>query len=398
MASVNFYLEKRRDEYGRIKTRNVPILMYFSYDGKRFQLNTGEKTDFENWDFEMQKIHHKVPFSAQVNTYLNSIAVEVMNLYREARQMGIQPGNSYFRENIRNRKTHSGYNFFDVYIRFIEENNEKWSLYTFRKIKTNYRHLRDFSEKSGYQVDFDRINEDFYKKYTDYFLMKGHSNSTILRNLNILKWFLNWSARKGYNKNMYYRHYKFPWDHSFKTDPANLFLGWDELMALYDIELKEQNLSEARDLFCFMCFTGLKHSQLKFLYMSSDIHNNINLQQFENREILSIPFSKYIQEILNRYNRNRTVNNILPDISNVNMNRYIKAVGRLAGINQPVKIQIYKGLEKLTREIPKYKLFSTKVARNTFIFHSLRFGMPLQNILNITGLKTLHGIRKFVNW
>jgi site-specific recombinase XerD len=394
MPSVNFYLEKRRDQYGRIKTRNVPVLMYFSYDGRRFQFNTGEKTDFEKWDFEMQKIREKVPFSEQINAYLNSLALGVMNLYREAKQTGIQPGNTYFRESLRNRKTHSGHKFFDAYIRFIEENNERWSIYTFRKIKTNYRHLRDFSENSGYQVDFDRINEDFYRKYADYFLKKGHSNSTILKNINILKWFLNWSTRKGYNRNMYYRDYRFPWEHSYKADPADLYLEWDELMALYHAELSEQLLSEVRDIFCFMCFTGLKHSQLRLLGMNIDIQNNINILQSENRKNPSVSFSKYIEEILNRYSRNIPGNKTFPDIRNAEMNRYIKDAGKIAGINRPVKIQIYKGLEKLAREVPKYKLFSTRVARNTFIYHSLRLDIPLQHILNMTGMKTLHGIRK----
>lgn len=144
-----------------------------------------------------------------------------------------------------------------------------------------------------------------------------------------------------------------------------------------------------------MCFTGLKYSRLRLLGINPDIQNNINILQSENRENPSVSFSKYIEEIFNRYNRNIPGNKIFPDIRNAEMNRCIKDMGKVAGINQPVKIQINKGLEKLTREVPKYKLFSTRVARNTFIFHALRLDIPLQHILIMTGLKTLHGIRKF---
>jgi hypothetical protein len=117
----------------------------------------------------------------------------------------------------------------------------------------------------------------------------------------------------------------------------------------------------------------------------------------ENKLIKFSGSRKYIREVLDRYNKPGSGNKVLPVISNVELNKGIKAAGRIAGINQPVKIQICNGNEKLTRNIPKYKLLSTKVAGNTFIFHSLRLGLPLQYILSMTGLKTLYGINKFYN-
>lgn len=387
MASVNFYLEKRRDLNKRIKKQNVPVLMYFSYDGKRLQMNTGEKTDFEKWDFKQQKIIDKVSQSEQINGNLTFLADEIMSIYRNAKQIGIEPGNKYFREKLKSRKIHSEQRFFDIYMNFIEEKNEKWSIHTFRKIKTNYRHLRDFSEKTGYIIDFERINKDFFIRYINYFREKEHTNSTIVRNINVLKWFMNWATRKGFNKNLNYRDFNFPWDHSFKTDPADQYLKWDELMHLYKTELAEPHLCKVRDVFCFMCFTGLKHSQLRL--------SGKNLFNPESYNIRSVPFNKYIREILERYYQTGSNRNGLPDIRNVNMNRYIKAAGRIAGLFQPVRIQILNGHEKLIRDIPKYKILSTRVARNTFIFHSIRLGLPLQYILRATGLKTLYGISRF---
>jgi site-specific recombinase XerD len=397
MVSINFYLEKRRDKDGRLKKQNVPVLMFFSYDGRRLQMNTGEKTDFEKWDFKKQKIIDKIPQSEQINGTLTSLADEIMSIYRNAKQMGIEPGNVYLREKLKNRKIHPGHYFFDIYMKFIEEKNEKWSIHTFRKIETNYRHLRDFSEKSGYLIDFEKINEDFFNKYISYFHDKGHTNSTIVKNLNVLKWFLNWATWRGFNKNLYYRDFRFPWDHSYKTNPADQYLKWDELMNLYRAEIADNQLCEARDIFCFMCFTGLKHSQLRVLNKNGNIHNNINSFKLKVRNIKCTPFDKYLKELLKRYYQEGSGRTGLPDIRNVKMNRLIKTAGRTAGLYQPIKIQICNGHEKRTRDIPKYKLLSTRLARNTFIFHSLRLGLPLQHILSVTGLKTLYGIRRFYN-
>jgi integrase len=397
MASVNFYLEKRKGQDGRLRRFNIPVLLYFSYDGKRLQINTGERTDLEKWDFRNQKIVEEAPHSEQINACLASLGNKIMNIYREAMRMGIKPGNEYLRDRLKNRKTHIGFSFFEIYMKFIEENNEKWSIHTFRKIKTNYRHLRDFSEKSGYIIDLDRINENFYRKYIEYFREKEHSNTTIVRNLNILKWYLNWATRKGYNNNFYYRDFRFPWEHSYKSALTDQYLGWDELISLFRSEISEISLCKARDVFCFLCFTGLKHSQLRFLRISNDINNNISFLKPESQIIQFSGSAKYLQEILGRYNKPGSGKKFLPVISNVELNRRIKAAGKIAGIDQPVKIQICSGNEKLTRNVPKYKLLSTKVAGNTFIFHSLRLGLPLQYILRMTGLKTFYGINKFYN-
>ena len=172
MASLNFYIEKRRDKEGRIRTENVPILLYFSFDGHRLQLNTGEKIDFDQWDNEKQRIGESVPESKQVNACLELLADEVVQTYREARAAGIQPGPEYLRQNLKGRPKRTGHSFFGILMKFINSNSEKWSIHTFRKIKTNYNHLREFETKSGYRIDFNRINQDFYDRYIHFFLDK----------------------------------------------------------------------------------------------------------------------------------------------------------------------------------------------------------------------------------
>jgi integrase len=348
----------------------------------------------DKWDSEQQKVISKVSQSDQINGILSAQANHIMNIYRNAKEIGIEPGNVYLREKFKFRKVTTRQLFFDNYLKFIEEKNENWSIYTFRKIQTNYRHLRDFSEKSGYIIDFESINQDFYEKYISYFQQKKHSNSTIARNLDVLKWFLNWATRKGYNRNMYYRDFRFPWDHSYKTNPSDQYLEWDELICFHQAELPDPRQSHARDVFCFMCFTGLKYSQLKLLSKKA---NSIQILKQMAQTRRSVPFQKYINDILKRSNCIHDEGSKLSDIRMVNLNRLIKIAGKNAGLFKPVRLQIFQGSEKLTRDIPKYKLLSAKLARNTFIFHSLRIDVPLQYILKITGFKTLYGIRRMLN-
>ena len=44
-----------------------------------------------------------------------------------------------------------------------------------------------------------------------------------------------------------------------------LFLKWDELSAIRDKEFDSKRKERVRDMFCFMCFTGMRFSELQSL-------------------------------------------------------------------------------------------------------------------------------------
>jgi len=55
MGSVKFYLEIRKSRE-KSPEKNLPIYLYFTFDKKRFQYNTGLKTDVNLWDKKRQKV------------------------------------------------------------------------------------------------------------------------------------------------------------------------------------------------------------------------------------------------------------------------------------------------------------------------------------------------------
>ena len=212
MPLVHFYLEKRKDANGHIRKINAPILIYFSFERKRLQLYTGERIDFANWDFQKQQALPGVSGAKQLNRYLKSLAEEILNIYHDAKTVGVNPGLEYMRQQLRYRRRKDNIRFFDVYMRFIDENHSNWSLHTFRKIKTTYSHLVKFANAEEIDIEFNRIDSGFMDRYVRFFRIKyGHCNNTISKNLDILKWFLNWAADKGYNKSNLYREFQFIW-------------------------------------------------------------------------------------------------------------------------------------------------------------------------------------------
>ncbi len=394
MASAKFYLEKRKDDNGRTRTKQVPILLYFSFDGKRLQLNTGERIDFSDWDFSAQRVLMSARGSKELNRYLQSLADEVTGIYLEARTMGLNPGTDYLRNQMKYNRRKENISFFDVFMLFIDENHHKWSIHTFRKIRTTYHHLRKFAEIEQIEIGFNRIDKTFMEQYIRFFRIKyNHSNNTISKNLDVLKWFLNWATRRGYNKSLLYKEFQFEWVSKPRFNQTDLVLDWEELMRIWQFEPISAELVEVRDIFCFMCFSGLKLSRIYQLKSSNVYSGYISLQGNGKYQTFNIPLNDRANGIISQYLEHEDLDdNIFPYYRHPDFNRHLKQLGKNAGINRFVNLSIYSGTERGSRQVPKYEVLSSKVAINTFLFNGLKLGISAEVLSYMTDRKTMASI------
>lgn len=394
MASAKFYLEKRKDENGRTRMKQVPILLYFSFDGKRLQLNTGERIDFSDWDFNAQRVLMSARGSKELNRYLQSLADEVTGIYLDARTMGLNPGTDYLRNQMKYNRRKENISFFDVFMLFIDENHHRWSIHTFRKIRTTYHHLRKFAETEQIEIGFNRIDKTFMEQYIRFFRIKyNHSNNTISKSLDVLKWFLNWATRRGYNKSLLYKEFQFEWVSKPRFNQSDLVLDWEELMRIWKFEPISAELVEVRDIFCFMCFSGIKLSRIYQLKSSNVYSGYISLQGNGKYQTFNLPLNDRANGIISQYFEQEGLDdNIFPYYRHPDFNRLLKQLGKNAGINRFVNLSIYSGTERGSRQVPKYELLSSKVAINTFLFNGLKLGISAEVLSFMTDRKTMASI------
>ena len=102
---------------------------------------------------------------------------------------------------------------------------------------------------------------------------------------------------------------------------------------------------------------------------------------------------------------------VLPVISNQKMNDYLKELGELAEINEPVRETYYKGNERIDEVTPKYALLSTHAgrrtfnaflkivndARRTFICNALALGIPAQVVMKWTGHSDYKAMKPYID-
>jgi integrase len=398
-CSVNFYLEKRKSkETGEIITEHVPIILYFSFDGKRMQYYIGYRIDKDKWDEEEQKVkrnnfNRDGVSATTINDHIIDIQNSVSDIYKGSKALRQSPTVRYIREELKKRvgdNEQKPVSFFEIFDKFIvtESQSKTWTKGTLTKFDTNISHLKKFQESKKFKIEFDSIDETFFNKYVKYQREDlDHRNTTIAKNLKIFKWFMNWATKKGYNKNLAYRDYS-P-DLKGTTRNQNIiFLTWEELMGLYLKEIPQKYLEHVRDVFCFCCFTGLRYSDVFNLKRGNIKPDTIEITTIKTDDALIIDLNDYSRAILDKYKDVQFKDDkCLPVISNQKMNEYLKILGAFAEIKQKETVIYYKGNERKEESFEKCKLLTTHCGRKTFISNALFFNIPAEVVMAWTGHK-----------
>jgi len=70
---VRFHIEKRKGTSGILLTRDCPVLMSVTYEGKRVIQGTGIKVDIDGWDPDLQRIKTYYEGHQNINNWLRSL-------------------------------------------------------------------------------------------------------------------------------------------------------------------------------------------------------------------------------------------------------------------------------------------------------------------------------------
>ena len=78
------------------------------------------------------------------------------------------------------------------------------------------------------------------------------------------------------------------------------------------------------------------------------------------------------------------------------MNEYVKELGELCGIDEPITKVYLKGSKRIEEVFPKYALLSTHTARRTFISNAIMMGIPPQVVMKWTGHSDYKAMKPYI--
>jgi len=425
--STTFFLEKRKKD-GKVIDKNVPIIMRVTFDGKRADFTTGYRIDASKWDDKKQKVKNgcwnkKKQSSAEINDYLANLETTLNDIFKSFEVEGKSPSISELRKNFNGRLVADNIRstsaiskkFWDAWDEFTTDNAKRrdWTKATSQKFDAMKQDLLSFKPDISFNDFTDKGLSDFVCWMRDekkvipnrsipdengnYKVDRiGLKNSTIEKKLGYLRWFLIWATNKGYNTNIAFQSFKL----SLKTTQNKVvFLTKDEINKIRNAKIpsNKSHLDAVRDVFLFMCFSGIRYSDTYNLKKSDIKDGFIEITTVKTADSLKIELNKMTSSILDKYSDiELPEGKALPVLSNTKMNKNLKELCQLAEINEPIRLTSYKGTQRIDEVFPKWQLIGTHTGRRTFICNMLSLGVPAEIVMKWTGHSDYSAMKPYI--
>jgi len=416
MASVNFYLKGAVSEKNILELMNagdeeslndllnkpLQIFLKLSTRGRRIQVYTKRRIAQKYWDSSRQEYNPRRyrDNCAAKNAWLRELKSEVTELADNNERNGRITTSREIKEILANKILNKPIKeTFEELLNSFLKNLKKSDgnpvkEITKKKYKTAYKHLKDYSKSYNIILEIERIDEEFLQDFREYLTqVKGLTDNSVVKILKEIKSFLHYYIKKGIVKNIDLSDVKT----TYKEGEIYV-LPIDKVLELQYAELESERLQRVRDIFCFMCWTGQRYSDIEKI-SHNDISQNANgekvwnLTTYKTQNRISVPIISYAEEILDKYKDFKTP---IPIISNQNLNNYLKELGEFINFDWPVKTsKYYEGVLK-QEEVPFYEILTTHVGRKSYITNSLILGVPERVVKEVSGHKNEKSFLRYV--
>lgn len=248
-------------------------------------------------------------------------------------------------------------------------------------------HFSIFCQKNNIHPQTHEIGMEMIEDFVYY--LQGTANlmsSTVFNILTRMKTLLKMASFSGYDIDHTYS------DVKVKVDEHDVVtLDRDEITRIYVCDKLSKTEAIVRDLFIIACMTGLRFSDFSRLKEDNFIDNMIQVKTQKTGTLVIIPQSKYVRSLLRKYNYQLPKSPCIQHFDKV-----IKQVCRKAGINQPVPYERTKGLERISKMVPKWERISSHSGRRSAATNMFLAGIPALRIMKITGHKTEEAFMRYV--
>jgi len=388
---TRFYIERRNDEAGNLLLKERPVFLSVAFHGDRLMFGTGIKTDFNGWDPDIQRMKSSYPGSYSTNAWLDTLDDTAQKAWATLEGAPEKPDIERFRAVFKELKPNFSTAYFDVFFLFLEAGSSTWATSTYRKVRTIYRHLREFEEQTEIKLSFRNMDLKFLRDFENFYQQKGNSKATTYKAVNIIVWFLNWATEKQYNANLEYRRFYKSLDKMPVEPREPLYLDWDELVLLSEFPCSSRRLGRVRDLFWFMCYSGLKFTELQNLKKEELTQNEVIIRK-PSGKVRRIPLNSRSKQIHLAYeNRYYLDNAAFPGMTIITMNKYLRILGKEAGLNRRVPAP-----GDLMEKVHLHERLTAGIAVHTFVANAIILEIPAVIIATFTGIQNSSRVKRMM--
>ena len=318
-----------------------PIQVLLTKNGVRVSFSTGHAVKPSEWDSKNQRVKGKNNAYIEINNFLNSVRARLYQLEKDLSDRGIGVTPQALR---------------DAYLGKLDCLKD-WTL-----MKVIDVHLEDLKGKIGQSIaastvweyelcgrliglfiksrygredmSIKEVNIDFISGFHSWLLsVRKMKQNTATNHLKFLQKVMNIAVMNGYIPYSVLGMYK------VVREPVNMeYLNEAELQKIIDFESPLEHLMRTKDMFLFGCFTGLSYVDIKMLrseHFETDCEGRkwIKKRREKTGVLSRIPVLPIAQSILDKYSGGKV---LLPMPDNADVNRYLKDIAVLCGIDKRV--------------------------------------------------------------
>lgn len=382
MTVAKFKVVIRRDKLSK-STNEAPVCLRITKD-RKVTYKTLLHLDPKYWNDKEQCVKKQHPNAEGLNANITQKKAEL----EKGTYLLTVADSSVSIATIRNKiNDRTSFDLFEYTDKYIEQLFKDGKHATYKKYKSVIKKLRFYTNEKTLPIK--SISLEFIKGYEDYLMnYLGNNRNTTTVNLKTLAKLVgdiyrNFDMDETGNP---FRRMKFKREQTERT-----YLEIDEIRKIQDLKIKLQSpLYDARELFLFECYTGIRISDILTLKWRNVTNKNITIRMRKTEKELTVPLHDQIKAILEK--RRKIIENnggqILPDNYVFNVLKVdvdnVTAQDTLNAISSATAI-INKQLKRIAEKVGIEKNLSTHVGRHSFAT------MLVTGDVNLTVIKELLG-------
>lgn len=337
--------------------------------------------------------------AAEINRQLDRLEEYVRELFLRYSADNINPSKEQFKHDflvisgaISSEDQVDLLKYFGKFLEQMSVQNN-WSDGTYTIMLSECRVISDYF-KTMYE---DELTTERLNKFVTDLTKNGNRNSTIEKHIMTIRFFLRWLSNNGLYQGNLHKTYRIKLRKVEDSSRTIIYLTWEELLHLYNMELPTKDMEQVRDVFCFCCFTSLRYSDVKRLQRVDIKSDSIQVVTKKTGNALNIDLNNYAHAILDKYkDMHFPDDKALPVIPIVRNNNLLKQIGKLAGMTSQVKRVYYVGSTRKEQVYEKWQVLSSHCARRTFVVNALYLGIPAEVVMKWTGHSDYKTMRPYV--
>ena len=345
-------LSIRKDQLTASGKARIEFVIYFK--GKQCRVSSGNNIEPKYWNSELGCVDRKSPDALDINNQLAKKTVDfdkfvkTKELLNEAISMNdlkaILKGQPVDKKmTVPKKKCPTISEVFQSYV-----SNTELKPSTVVNYVMTEKIIRDFCKKKYHRlVTINDIDFNFLEKFKKYLRTereRPNSKNTIAKRIKILKTVYLYADNQGHIEKNAFKGYKI--EHG---KPREIALTADEYNKMRTVRLPLSacnSMKITKNIFVFCCETGLRYSDamdLRWEHIDEKMSAILKEQIKTEREVY-IPISNQAKAIIILYKDNKkdlnTNGYVFPRVDNQVMNRYLKEIAQIAGIDKNITTHV----------------------------------------------------------